>query len=314
MFRFLSLFIFLIGPVAVFAQGKAKLFNNDGKVSFTMENKILRDSAGIPVFTVNGNIIFNGNSQESEDMIYLIRSKDVNSKDIGLIYNPDLSQILFNTRKSKFYSGESRFEDNRMFEINYTGKSITIMDAQNGNKLSYGIVDDVTNTELIALLLAHFEYKMMSDETLQRMEVRNEAIKERPVTVVKPMNTNNFYLEWIWDGKILKPRWGNRPEDEWIFDGKYLRPYWGVATAEEWIWDGRFLKPYWNDIPEMTYIWDGLSLKPYWDYDSDAEWIFDPDMARPKFDTDYRKEWEIRGDIPVPVLAIIVLGIADRRR
>jgi hypothetical protein len=41
--------------------------------------------------------------------------------------------------------------------------------------------------------------------------------------------------------------------------------------------------------------------------------VIEDDLARPKWDNNPAREYRIEGEVPIPVIAIVVLGFADRR-
>jgi hypothetical protein len=306
-------FILFLLAARLYSQDESGvIYDNAGHKVFSLESHQLRDSTGKIIFTINGNILFKGDSQEKEDIVYLLRLKDVMGKQIGEVYDASMSEILFTVKKGQVYIGDTRFEDRKLLIFRQDGNTVKFMDGQSGKQLGYGSFNDISGSEMMAIFLGYYTLNMFGEETRQQLEVLREISDFYIKTLIKPRYDATFYFEWVWDGRLLKPRWGNRPEDEWIFDGTYLRPYWGAAIDQEWVWDGKFLKPAFQAPEEFTFIWDGYTIRPYWEYDSNAEWIIEDGIARLKFDTDFRKEWIIDGEVPIPVIAIIILGIADR--
>jgi hypothetical protein len=311
--KFLLSFIFLLLVFHLNAQDETGvIYSNTGNQIFSLDSHQLKDSTGKTIFTINGNILFKGDSQDKDDIVYLLRARDVMIKQIGEVYDASMSEILFTVKKGQVYIGNARFEDRKLLIFRQNGNRFDFLDGQSKDKLGYGSFDEISSSELLAVFLGFYTLKMFGEETRQQLDVLREISDFQIKTLIKPRYDATFYFEWVWDGRILKPRWGNRPEDEWIFDGTYLRPYWGAAIDQEWVWDRKFLKPAFQAPEEFTFIWDGYTIRPYWEYDSNAEWIIEDGLARLKFDTDFRREWIIEGEAPIPVIAIIVLGIADR--
>lgn len=314
-FLYLKVLFYLafgLAITSVFGQGSARFYTPDDQLLFTLQNTRVADSNGTVLFTVANNIVFQGDSRDNEDMAYLLESTDLTGKRIGYIYKSD-RELLYSFRKGRFYLGDNLNAQNHFLNIKIIpDKRVNLENPQNGELMGYGTGGNWSNAELLAIFLAYVERGYVGELVKQRMEVANQVKEDGIKGLIYKEFAPGFYHEWEWDGRILKPRYGNRPEDEWIFDGTYLRPYWGIGPRSEWVWDGQILKPYWQQIQELTFMWDGYSLRPYWDYRKEDEWIIEGDLARPKWNIDHRLEWRIKGEIPIPVIALVILGFADR--
>jgi hypothetical protein len=60
--------------------------------------------------------------------------------------------------------------------------------------------------------------------------------------------------------------------------------------SNTWVWDGRELKPKMGAMPSNTWVWDGRELKP-------------------KMGAMPSNTWVMSGSIPVPVWALVILGL-----
>lgn len=293
-------------------QGTGRFYTPNDRLLFTLENTRVADSTGKVLFTVFNNIVFKGDSRDNEDIAYLLQSKDLMSKHIGAIYNGE-NELLYTVKKGRFFIGDNRSAQNHFLDIQIIpDKRINFVDPATEKIMGYGRGGNWTNAELLAIFLAYVERGYVGELVKQRVQVANQAHDEGIKGLIYKEWESGFYYEWQWDGHVLKPRYGNRPEDEWVFDGTYLRPYWGIGGRTDWVWDGQILKPYWGEVQELTFQWDGYSIRPYWDYRKEDDWVIEEDRARPKWNNDYRLEWNIKGEIPIPVIALVVLGFADR--
>lgn len=298
------------------AQDRLRLSDTTGQLLFAYEAPYVFDAQGAVVFTLSGNILFRGKSRENEDMAFLIKDQDVFDKTTGYIYNADGSEALFSVHKGRFYSGTGRFNDQLLLTLEMGNGLQTL--AFTGFPPQYaGMITGRTMqaSPWAALFMAWIEEGTIGRRLALERDLRRQATQQQEVKGrIRLVYSSGFDHDWVWDGRLLKPRWGNRPEDEWLFDGKSLVPYWGNTFQQEWAWDGQYLKPAWGEVPEFTFIWDSSAqnIRPFWEYQERYDWIIEDDTAYPKWDQSGRNEWVIEGRVPVPVIALIVLGIADR--
>lgn len=300
--------------VVVYGQGKGRVVDAAGNTLFSLDDNRVVNARNEVLFTISGNILFYGNSLSKDSIAYLVRTRDVFGKKLGYIYGSSTSDILFSVSRGQFFAGTGRFADQLLLEMHTTNqRQVVFIDGQTDDTIGTCIGQGLSAQEWSALFLTWMEggmpgeRKRVEEGLEQQARSRGQVIGRMKLSV-----DSGFYFEWIWDGQRMKPRYGNRPEDDWIFDGRYIRPYWGLARQEEWEWDGQYLKPSLQDVPELTFIWDGTSIRPFWDYRQDLDWIIEGNIAYPKWDRTFEREWEIEGEFPVPLVALIVLGIADR--
>lgn len=310
----LFILLHLLGAEIVLnAQTGARIFDQTGTPIFTIENGKIADTSGYTIYNTRGNIVFKGESQKNEDILYLLKSTDFLSKESGYVYNPSTTKVLFSVKKGKFYFGEGRYSENLAAYLKpISEKQIAIYNGQSDEEIGVIFGGPLANNELAIAFFACMHHFGIDTLFHQSIDVERYLFDSDLLGKMNLTWSGTFADEWIWDGRILKPKWGNRPEDEWLFDGKYLRPFWGTGVMEEWQWENNMLKPTWMDIPELTFIWDGTSIKPFWDYDTNKDWVIEATSARPKWNNDYRLMWQIEGEIPIPLVAIVILGIADR--
>ena len=187
-------------------------------------------------------------------------------------------------------------------------------DAQSDEVIGYTNHNSVKDAELILGFLIFSEYFDLENrlmETLKQSASTNESGGQF-LGSIKSLWNHGADTEWIWDGKILRLRWANNPYYEWFFDGEILRPNWQHNIQEEYTWDGEVFKPLWRSSSAEEWIWDGNRFKPMWNSDVNREFVIDENRAMPYWSNDKNMEWTISGEIPLPVIAIVILGIAYR--
>lgn len=283
-----------------------------GKIS---GNKVFISESTVG-YTLQGNTIFKGPTTDKQDILFTTDLRDPFSKRAGVVYQSDTKTAEYIALRNAVYLGD--------FPIDKNNDRLLTFDALNDS--TFRVVSGIDSAELgiikgristaaefvvaAHLYISHYDLagKLNSGQAVQRGEV---DIPEG-VATIRPLYDRGPYYEWEWDGHTLKPAWGYRPDDEWTFDGQYLKPAWNMDPQAEWIWDGKVLKPYWETTSQNQWIWDNDVLKPYWDSDPDKMWTLEDGIMRPMWNYTPELEWQVDGDIPLPVIALVVLGFADR--
>ena len=58
-----------------------------------------------------------------------------------------------------------------------------------------------------------------------------------------------------------------------------------------------------------VWVFDGKELRPKYNYSDKDVWVFDGSELRPKYNYSDKDVWEVTGSIPVPVCALVILGL-----
>lgn len=295
------------------SQGDGRVFNRDGETLFQIERGQLVDSGKIR-FTIKGNIIFSGKSTDRDSIACMLKSKGIFSRKISYLFSPDAARVKYSISRGIVYYGRGLNAYNRLLKIEKEGeKNYRFYAGEEWQEVALAL-GDFSEAELIAIAISLLKIPAVSEIAGPPVTEEQLIPAQGIIGVIKPAWRNDVRSEWTWDGRMLRPRWSNRPEDEWIFNGRSIVPYWGMEGESEWTWDGQVLKPSRGEFPDHTYTFDGYTLKPRWDDNPDRVWIIDGDRARPKWINDPAMEYIIEGKVPVPLIALVVLGYADRPR
>lgn len=281
---------------------------NEGKV-YTSESTI--------AYSVQGKIIYEGNIIDQKHIAYIVDVADFFSKKTGVVYQPDGKTVEYICQKSELFLGD--YPINKLYErlLFMEKKSDSIIEVLHGiDEQKIGSIEgkNISTAELLAaahLYIKHYQIdEDVSEIVAHKLDI--EANQSPAGGTIRPLYGNNFYQEWSWDGNTLKPTYGYRNEDEWTFNGKYFQPVWGMDPQSEWVWENNILKPSWNKDSENEWIWDENVLKPFWDSNPDKMFLYEDGIVRPYWSFDQNAQWEVEGDLPLPVIAFVVLGIANR--
>ncbi|MEZ5013256.1 MAG: hypothetical protein R2794_03120 [Chitinophagales bacterium] len=314
--RSMALVGFLLFPVCMQAQTQnLYLYIDSNTIIGNIENNKAYVSETEIAYTISGNQIFSGDGTKREQLLFLINAKDILSKKVGLVYQMDGKTIQYITRKNTFYLGDYPidYDLEDLLMLSPVNDSITeVISGIDGKKL--GVISGKFHGQAEIVLAAHMYIRHfgLDEEVQSAMQQAYGDTGASGYGYIRPFIDHGRYYEWEWDGETLKPVWGYRPEDNWKFDGKYLQPVWSADPQSEWVWDGNILRPFWDESSRNQWTWDSEVLKPFWDSDPDKMWKLDDGIMRPMWNFDQNQQWVIEGEIPLPVIALVVLGIADR--
>ena len=278
------------------------------------DNKVYVSETEV-AYTIQGNIIYAGDTNSRQNMLFTVNAKDILSKKVGLVYQNDVKTIQYITQNSEFFVGDYPMDKENEKHSRFEKISDSIIHMYDGKTDALiGVAQGKFSSQVQLVMAAHLYIKHYSlDEKVRAAMLSLEPeLNENYQSYIHPYLDHGPYFEWVWDGKTLKPAWGYRPEDEWSFDGKYLKPVWSADPQSEWIWDGNMLKPFWDSGVQNQWSWTDNVLKPFWDSNPDLMWIIEGDIVRPMWKFDQALQWQVEGDVPLAIITLIILGKADR--
>jgi len=273
-------------------------------------------------FNLVGNTLYEGNSTAREAMVYLVGILDPFGKKDQYVYFSDGTEIAFTMGRGVLYFGELSDPDLETL-LRVVPLEQGFWEIRSGiNDQSLGVLaveGELRAAEWFTCLHQYVLHYNLDRQVNARIAALYPGIGTGTGADSMPVGgrmrlylDGNPYYEWEFDGKILKPVWGIRSDDEWSYDGQYIRPVFGLVSRQEWVWDGRMLKPYWSPEPANQWIWDNGILRRFWNNNPDEEWRLQDGLVGPHWSQDPTRTWVVEGNFPLPLVALIVLGIADR--
>ena len=284
-----------------------------GELMWTVDNSRIRDGQNDRILlTVQGNLIFQGNSDNQEDIILLVKANDIFSKRTGEILSKDLEKVLYTIHNGKFFLGKTSIyipdfqigfferdkEDDRLIRF-YEGNSDKLLAEISGK--------DVTTGKLAALfylLTNHFNLDEKISSKVKIEAPQENSVEDTYGTIRRLWDTGMD--EFVWDGKTITRKWNPYDFEEWTFDGTILKREWYPGN-EEFIWDGKVLKRRWYPSND-EFEWDGTILRRRWGTGRD-EFIIQGNIVKRYFDTSGKDEWQIDGEIPIPIITLVVFNL-----
>jgi hypothetical protein len=265
-----------------------------------------------PLLTVRGNMVFEGSSENKDDLVLLVRVEDIFSKGAEPILKKDMKTAVLNVAKGKFYLGNSPTYDDAYLVGYYKADSKGNLGIYSGNAVTpvaYLKGNNMSTGELCAIFYLFMLNLEMDKAARERVPVitplSGESADNMGSGTIKRL-WGSTEDEYVWDGRIIKRKWNSFDFEEWSFDGKTLKRVW-YQGEDDYTWDGKTLSKKWNTGTD-EFEFDGTTLRRKWNTGMD-EYSIQGNIVKRLWNTNNNDEWEVDGDIPVPVIAMVVFGL-----
>lgn len=304
-FLFAFLFQLHAGTGFVYLADTSKLF-------YGSNNEVYSAGSHQLLYFQKGNIFFNGVSDDKQNIFLLTTSMNPGSHQPELIYEKDNRMPVYSFTDNKFYYGNIQSGDlkekTELIHIERIKKWLSFYGSHNDSLLAYYNADSLPGST--AILVAYTLIKKYDLDKKNSSRQTTAPFQTSDYATIKPVWGNTTANEWLWDGKVLRPRWNVDPRLAWTFDGSTLKPQNSSNIYQQYEWDGENFKPIWrtNQAEEWTY--DGRLIKPTYDTDWANQYLIENGVIKPWSNVHSEKEWNIDGQIPVPVIILILSGIA----
>lgn len=303
-------FTLLLVMVSLTASLAQTVLDGSGRALYTLQDGVLYDANSKPLVTIRGNIIFKGASESKDDIVMLVGTDNVFSDKAANALDADMQTTRFAMGKGGFYLPGFGLGDAYLI-ARYTLSSkgeLVLLAGQPAITMASLTGDNWTTGELAAVFYLINEQHQLKELLTASIGSGGIPTKTKPssgsqATLRRMWNTGDD--DFSWDGNILKRRWNSFDMEEWEFDGRILRRVW-YEDGIEYEWDGRILKRRFNAGTE-EFEWDGRILRRRWNTGND-EFIIQGNVVKRVWDTG-NDEWELTGDMPIPVIALIVFGL-----
>ncbi len=311
--------LFVLPDIVLGQNQEFHVFDGNEKQILTLkENGQLTDSQnGSVYFTTKGNIVFKGASNDKRNIHLLLQSTDIFGSQPGKVFNGSMRKVLFMVAGGKFYLGDKidQVNSNEIAYFNRDAEGFSVLKSSVDDRvLAMVTPGEISNIQLTAIFFQIYESQKLEVAVQEQQEENYQVAVDRNEGTIRPYWGSRLNNEWMWDGRTLKPKWGNRPEDEWLFDGESLKPYYQSNLDDEWLWDEstQNFKNAWRNGKRDEWMWEEGVLKPYWDADLKSHFVLEGNTVKPYWGHRPEQEWVIDGYLPLPIIALVVLGLADR--
>lgn len=303
---FSLLFIFLWA----FAQAQLPVFNLERDTVLLIAGEQITDPAGKVIFSTKGNIVFDGNSSSYKDILFTLAIDSLSQKKQGTIYNKKGAESMFSVQQS-LVNVERKDQLYAVATFVQNPDNWAIYSNLNDSLLSFIPSTNVSNAQLFAVFYALWNSQGMKQQ-LDAFINRSTSTNTNGLAAMVPVMGNGFI--WVWDGTYLYPNGVPMSHPMvWKFENNKLSPVHYPRTQEEWRWDGQGLKPYWGGNPQNQWEWRNGVLRQIWNNNFQNEYFIDENQViRKRFGVYGDNEWQIEGDMPLPLITAIVLGLVFR--
>ncbi len=312
MIRFSPFLIFLSLSFSLSAGNGYVFLKDTSKLFYVRNNEIYSPDGKQLLYFQKGNIFFTGGSDDKKNIFLLTTSMDPAATKLQLIYEDQSRKPVYSFRDNKFYTGRTESEDLRdkteLLRIEKLKKWLAFYASVNDSLLAYYPSDSLPSATAIIVaytLIIRFELEKKSGVLQGKPPFENKAF-----ATLKPAWGNTTANEWMWDGKVLRPRWNTDQRLMWTFDGQTIKPFYGINTNEEYSWDGENFKPVWRTNRAQEWSWDGRIMKPIWDTDWANQYKIEDGVIEPWSNVHTERQWNLDGDIPIPLIILVISGIA----
>ncbi|GIV34646.1 MAG: hypothetical protein KatS3mg031_2181 [Chitinophagales bacterium] len=288
------------------------IYDSNRQPAAHFENdRLIEHQSGAVFATVKGNLVFKGNSEQKNDILLLIRATDIFSRKKGGAILDNRYHVLFgiydghftyrdkNVYDPAWIVGRYAMDDDTSFTL-YRDTSDAVICRFSGQKITTG---------QLAAIFYFWAIRLQLDAGMEQMVAQLAATRSADITQTSGVISrlwNTGLDEFVWDGKVFKRKWNSFDYEEWTFDGTTLKRLW-YPGEEEFLWDGRILKRKWF-ISEDEFEWDGTILRRRYGNTSE-EYIIQGNVVKPYFKGGTDNEWIIEGQVPIPLIALVVFGL-----
>lgn len=302
-----SICLLLFMSIAMWAQ-QGYVSDTTGAVLFKLDDTQILTPTDEVKFSITGNILFKGESQKKRDIVMLVNSNNVFGNKLGRGLADDMRTPIFNIYQGHFYLGGYATKDEYLMAYYKKADdgSIEVYKYDN-TRLATIYGEALTNGQLAIsfyLLMQQYGLDEETRENLATMLTEAGQNFRQSGTIRKLWNTGDD--EFIWDGYTIKRRFNSFDYEEWSFDGRTLRRAW-YDGGSEYVWDGQTLKEQWSNTNE-EFIWDGKIIRSRWSQTGKSFQV-QGNIVRPVWDSTGDEEWQIDGNVPIPIVIMVVFGL-----
>jgi len=296
----------------VVAQEIIEVVDTSGVVIVSFDEEVVKDADGKVLYTVKGNLIFEGKSDRQNDIELLVESSDIfHKKKIGKVLSESMTEVVYTVIKGGFFLGDGNIDP--LYLLAYYEKDendhLFIINGANDSVLAYIHNMTVPNAVLVAFMHTiirafDIDKKVIDKVKIAKSDPDGSNIANTQGSIRRLWNTGNDVF--VWDGQMLTRKWNSFDYEEWTFDGYSLRRAWYPGN-EEFVWDGYVMRRRWFSSPD-EFEWDGTILRRRFGTFRE-EYIIQGNIIKRYLENNPDDEWQIDGEIPIPIIALVVFDL-----
>lgn len=295
------------------AEEKLTFYDASGAPLLEISDELIKNTSGRILYNIQGNIVFQGSSDKRKDILLMLKSDNIFSKMGGQVLGQMKNQTVYYTFGGGFYIRPSdKSTETQLLAYWQKNKdgSFSLFNGANDSLLAYYPFENPSDI-LLTALFHYYQVENGMAETLianYTPPEENYDVSSTSGTIRRMWGGGND--EYEWDGYSLKRRWGNNPMQEWTFDGLVLRRVWSSTGNEEFIWQDNVLRRRWYNSPD-EFTWNGRTFRRRYGPEVE-EYIVQGSVVKSMWTSSDLNQWEIDGDIPIPIIIMVVYGLVNR--
>lgn len=301
--------IFFFFSLVSISDAQTNIFNAESEKIASLKDNFLLNINNKPLYNHKGLIIFKNTSNNKNDIELTI---DVRKRKTTL-YNKVETYPTWTIKDNSIFWRKNK-NDVLLIHIKKENGFTSFYSARTDSLITY--IDSDTLSEKEQSLVFFHVWNILDLEAVFEKQVallfsENSDLPEGILASMKPVFGDDLNV-WLWDGQYLFHAYNIDQRYVWEFDGKTLKPRWNSRIENEWSWDGDELKPFWGGHPRNNWRWDNGILRQVFENNYKNEYEIVDNIVRKRFGSFGDNEWEIEGEIPLPVLTLVLLGIVYR--
>lgn len=301
-------FLFCVLLVLLSSQmiAQINLKNAQGELLGYLREQYLLDTSHHILMHCNGNLVFEGNSTKKEAILLAIEPlKNKTNMYLGVATSP----TFFIKNETIFWLNNR--EEIPVAFIKKEAQFIAFYHAKTDSLIAY-LETDAWNEQSLSLVFYYLWQTTTWEQHLASATKQQDALL--PEGIIGYMQTTNAFQTqvWFWDGETFFPTHINEPLYVWTFDGQTIKPQFYSRIENEWSWNGEELKPFWGGHPRNIWRWEGNLFRQVFDNNYKNEYELVDQVARKRFGNSNDLEWQIYGEVPLPLVGMVLLGLVYR--
>lgn len=274
-----------------------------------IKNNILLDSSHQVLYNYKGFILFNKLFDDKENIVLTL---DIRKNKTAIFKNIETSASWIIKNNTIFW--KKNREDIKIIKLRKEDDFTSFYNAHNDSLVAYIDTENISNLNLSILFFHVWNVLNLEEKFTQSFEKvfsQTTDLPEGILASMKPIFGDKQNI-WLWDGKYFFPAYDKDKRFVWQYDGEILKPILFSKMENEWSWDGDELKPYWGGHPRNNWRWQNGIFSQIFENNYKNEYEIVDNTVRKRFSSFGDNEWEIEGEMPLPIIGLILLGVIYR--
>ncbi|MEX2590542.1 MAG: hypothetical protein WD334_10100 [Chitinophagales bacterium] len=274
-------------------------------------NTVVKNNSGRILYSFKQNEVFKGIEAKRRFILLRIQGEDIFAEQWSEINSRNKREKLYYTYDGGYYFQPIEATKEVLLLAYWRKNNLggySLFHGQNDTLLAY-YEDGNANSIVLSTLFHHLQLRHSMKDSLTRDFLKYpDNVPDVSNTSGSIWSMSDINIEYIWDGYTLIPQWKDQGKI-YTFDGYLFK--WGddEKVTSGYVWENNILKWRWgNSLNE--FIWNGKTIKRL--HGPNPEEFRISKNKVEAIDNRYKDKWVIEGEIPVPVIAMVIYILAYR--